>query len=440
MKKTRNLLGLLLLCLLALSGCRNYPQSQTQLLPTSPENQTQGEASGKRYTLEKIYTQEFTSYFAYGCYASILDCGDNQVDLLIADQEEYQRRRVDYRYGFYEELPFFLSQNQQDTVEEETGERAPDFDPFLQMNLYLQEGGAEVEESPWLTDELVSPDGKNLLFVDTESSYTGAKLFLVSMETGEKQLLLDGDRDGFSGEVYQFVTAWSRDGKTLCYGYFPRSLEGTFWQDHKHIFYVMDVESGEIVSSVGFTRDDIYAVDGERIRDFCVERSGSQIMIAVVLYQSTSLFLLDGDEAPEIITLTDYWLESPIYLAPEEGCCYFTGELDPTVLCRFDVVNHTQEELLTGEYPIYQICSLDHGAAFVTAEMENQYGYTQNICLYRLENGAVQKETLYLNTPRVKRFQYDPENRRLLAETDTTPTGSYWGDTKTAMLFTFARG
>lgn len=186
MKGTQNLLALLLLCLLALSGCRSYPHSQTQLLLTSPAKQTQGEASGKSDTLEKIYTQEFTSYFTYGCYASILDCGDNQVDLLIADQEEYQRRRVDYRYGFYEELPFFLCQNQQDTAAEETGERAPAFDPFLQMNLYLQEGGAEVEESPWLTDELVSPDGKNLLFIDTESSYTGAKLFFVSMETGEQ--------------------------------------------------------------------------------------------------------------------------------------------------------------------------------------------------------------------------------------------------------------
>lgn len=473
----RILLLAVLLC--GLSGCGRYPRSQTALLLDNGDKGSLPKSTdGDGYTLQKIYTLNFTSYFTSGCYASILNGEENQVDLFLTDSAGYERRRVDYRYGFYEELPLFTDLDadyEEDAVL--TSELSPsgwmveypDGDgPLERMRLYLLDVEADPAKPSGLMDEMISPDGKYLLFLDMETEYTGTKLSLVSLESGDSRLLLDGDRDGFSDEEYQIVTAWSRDGGTLCYGYFARSkaltgsdencsnndfyaaddmVSKTLADSDWSYFYVMDVESGEIADIMYYAADYVWDFEESTIQDLYVERSGARIMIVVVMgdsmsgNQSAAIFYWDmeGEEGGLNRIKASCSNVSPFILDPERGYCYLTME-DSTQLSRINMQNFTDECVLTADNAILNMIALGDGETFITAECVDGYKYNQSIYLYRCKDGNAVKQTLYLNAPYVKRFQYDPVNRRLLAETDTHPVDNWGDETKTAMVFLFDEG
>ena len=433
-------LSLVCLCLLALSGCQSYPRSQTVLLPDSGKSQTAEQTGGESYTLQKIYTQDFNSRFFNGCYTSILNSGDHRVEILLSPEDScYERRSVDYRYGFYEELPIFLNKGGSDTTQAE--EEAPEeyFDPFtLMLDCLMNEEWSGADQQ-FLARNLVSPDGKYFLLLDQESAYLDKRLYLVSLETGNRKLLLDRGLDDFDPERYQIITAWSEDGKTLCYGYLLREEKMLNGDDVVGCCYVMDMETGQVVDQI----DNAWVAGSGWVRDFYVERSGSRVMLAWVSPDNTVSILLQDMEIWKNNRLLGYMTavchyESPFLLDPENGYCYFTAET-PNVLCRCDVVNQTQEEVFTADTDIYNVISLDDGAAFVTAESSG-YDYEENICLYRIQGGETSRETLYLDTYHVKRFQFDPENRRLLAEVETVPYDNSLTDLRRVMIFTFGEG
>lgn len=440
MKKQRHLLGnmsILLLSLSLLAGCRRVPEPKTILLPEEETEQgvaLEGE-EGDRYAVRKMYNEDYETLW-YGGYTAFLPgAGEHKVRLAESGTDGVRVRSLDYRYGFYDSGLFPVGELM----------------ASIGLEAFWQEG---TEDERNMETEFFSPDGKYLLYVREDLSLVGGRLYLMDLESGEEELLLNGDEGEYgeySLEEFIILTAWSRDASLLCYGFYPRYASA--WKTYmgeKFILYFRDMETGKTVNRLNYyyagTTGKPGNLEGTRLY---VDWDGKKILTAIVSERgenewnneepSTSIIDFFPQEIPEpgmetegvvIPGVASCPKDTKLYLDAEEECLYFTSQEEGIV--RFDLPDMT----FTSSMPIgptrgiRDFCVLDGGEAFVVAEYDRDHmGDTgpQDICLYTRteaepgiaagEETGMARRVLYQNAGYVIRLQYDPIYRRLLAET-----------------------
>lgn len=426
-----------LLGLSLLAGCRSVPEPKTMLLPEEETEQgvaLEGE-KGDRYAVRKMYNEDYETLW-YGGYTAFLPgAGEHKVRLAESGTDGLRVRSLDYRYGFYDSGLFPVGELM----------------ASIGLEVSWQEG---TEDERNMETEFFSPDGKYLLYVRRDTSFVGGHLYLMDLESGQEELLLNGDEGAegeYSGEEFIILTAWSRDASLLCYGFYPRYASAwDTYMGEKFILYFRDMETGKTVNRLNY----YYAgtigkpgnLEGTRLY---VDWDGKKILTALVSEreenewnnQESPQSIIDffSQEIPEpgmetegvvVPNMASCPRDTRLYLNAEQECLYFTSAEEGIV--RFDVPDMT----FTNSMPIgptrgiRDFCVLDGGEAFVVAEYDRDHmGDTgpQDICLYtRLEaepgmdageEAGMTRRVLYQNAGYVIRLQYDPIYRRLLAET-----------------------
>ena len=75
----------------------------------------------------------------------------------------------------------------------------------------------------------------------------------MDLETGEEELLLDGDKEECPIEQFMILVAWSRDGSLLCYGFYPRNID--VWNSYmgdKFVFHYRNMETGQEINRMTY--------------------------------------------------------------------------------------------------------------------------------------------------------------------------------------------
>lgn len=429
----KNTIVLLVLALLA--GCRRVPEPKTMLLPEEETEQgiaLEGE-EGDRYAVRKMYSEDYEAIW-YGGYTAFLPgTGEHQVRLAESGTDGLRVRTLDYRYGFYEQglLP--------------VGE--------LMASLGIAaswEMGTEDEQN--MEAEFFSPDGRYILYIRTDQSYIGSRLYLMDLESGTEELLLDGDEGVYPVDHFMILTAWSRDSSILCYGFYPR--DASVWDNYmgeKFLLYFRDMETGEIVNRLNYYYSrpggEGKSLEGTRLY---VDHYERKLLTATVLeqeeemenYMETGNSLVnffaqeiprsgmetEGVVLPEVANCPR---DTRLYLDAESDCIYFISAGEGIISLNLEEGSYTNTMPIGPAKGIRDFCVLDGGKAFVVAEYDldhvGEMG-PQDICLYTMEeNDGISSDTeempnmtrrvLYQNAGYVIRLQYDPTYRRLLAET-----------------------
>ena len=178
-KHLRWSISVLFLSLSLFAGCRRVPEPKTMLLPEEETEQgvaLEGE-EGDRYAVRKMYNEDYSSLL-YGGYTAFLPgAGEHKVRLAELGADGLRVRTLDYRYGFYDTGLF------------------PVGELMAAIGITLTWEKGSVEQQRMQTD-FFSPDGKYLLYMRLDQSYVGGQLYLMNLETGEEELLLDGDAEG----------------------------------------------------------------------------------------------------------------------------------------------------------------------------------------------------------------------------------------------------
>lgn len=426
---------ILFLCLIFLSGCKRAAESKTMLLPEEDMEQGvafQGE-EGDHYTVRKMYSEDYESFIYGGFTAFLSGTGEHRVRIAESSTDGIRVQTLDYRYGFYDSelIPF-----------------GGLLDSLDLMASWDYSDGQKLEK------EFFSPDGRYLLYKRGDLSYTGMRLYLMDLKTGEEELLLDGDAAECSDDQFIILAAWSRDASLLCYGFYPRNMD--VWNSYevdRLILYYRDMKTGEIVNRLNY----YYAGTTEKPQDLqgarlYVDRDEKDILTAIESGQEdgggnmdadvpaqgvgeknvssdqvcVDLFPLKipdpGQETEEMVK--PYTVNCPkdakLYLDAAGNALYFTSQQDG--ILSFNVKDGTCVSVIPLESAlgIQDFCVLGDGEAFVTAEYDREYTediWHQDICLYTMTEKGAARRVLYQDAGYVIRLQYDPVYQRLLAET-----------------------
>lgn len=402
----RNII-ILFLCLSLLSGCRRVAESKTMLLPEEDMNQgvaLQGE-EGDHYTVRKMYSEDYESFIYGGFTAFLSGTGEHRVRIAESNTDDLQIQTLDYRYGFYDSEPL----------------------PF-----------GKLIDSLDLMASWDYGDGQNL-------------------ETGEEELLLDGDAAECPGDQFIILAAWSKDASLLCYGFYPRTMDvWNSYEGDRFILNYRDMKTGEIVNRLNYYYSDttgrtedpqgtkLYVdwdekdiltaivseqVDGEENVSSNVsvqgagEKDVSSDQVCIELFPQKIPDL--GQETEDMVKpyVINCPREAKLYLDTAGGMLYFTSQEEG--ILSFHVKDGTCVSAMPLETAreIRDFCVLGDGEAFVTAEYDREYTgdkegiWHQDICLYTMTEKGVARRVLYQDAGYVIRLQYDPVYQRLLAET-----------------------
>lgn len=433
----RNMITLFL-CLSLLSGCQRVAESKTMLLPEEDMDQgvaLQGE-KGDHYTVRKMYSEDYESFIYGGFTAFLSGTGEHRVRIAESNADDLQIQTLDYRYGFYdsEPLPF--------------GKLMDSLDFMMNWDY----GDAQK-----LQTEFFSPDGRYLLYMREDLSYMGLQLYMVDLETGEEELLLDGSAVECFGDQFIILAAWSKDASLLCYGFYPRNAEvWNYYAGDRFILNYRDMKTGKIVNRLNYYCSDA-AERPEDLRgtELYVERNEKDIFTAIVLKQEDEEENVSSNESAQMAgeenvssaqirielfsqkipdqgqDMEDKALphvfncprDAKLYLDAAGGLLYFTSKKEG--ILSVDVKDGTCVSAMPLEIhrEIRDFCVLGNGEAFVTAEYDREYTgdkggiWHQDICLYTMTEKGVARRVLYQDAGYVIRLQYDPVYQRLLAET-----------------------
>lgn len=409
------------LCLLALSGCRRVPEPKTMILPVEEMEQgvaLQGE-EGDRYAVRKIYSRDYVSLW-YGGYTAFLPgTEEHKVRLTESSGEGAMMKTMDYRYGFYDKESFAVGE----------------WMDSLALTVSWEWGSIDERR---MEKEFVSPDGKYLLYMRSDLSRMGPELYLMDLEMQEERLLLSADEEGFSGDDYMILTAWSRDGSTLCYGFYPR--RSNIWNESKKdrlLFYYLNLETGNVVNRLNYSYAGVAGkTDDLQGTQLYIDRNGEKIL---TVFASDSAYI-DEEVCLDFFcqTIPEPGLETEGVVIPntmrctkggrfypdaESGCVYISpeGGVIDCVDASDGIYKKESLEIEAYRY-IRDFCVLDGGEAYVTAECnrdgtEEAGGAVDDICLYTATDFGMTRRVLYQNAGSVIRLQYDPVYRRILAET-----------------------
>ncbi len=437
MRRQRHLLwniSMLLLSLCLFAGCQRAPEPKTMLLPEEETEQgvaLEGE-EGDCYAVRKMYNEDYETLTFGGYTAFLPGTGEHQVRLAESGTDGLRVRTLDYRYGFYESGVFPVGE--------------------IMASIGIQASwqyGTQDERS--MAKQFFSPDGRYLLYERGDQSLIGDRLYLLDLESGQEELLLDGD-EGINGEYsadeFMILAAWSRDASLLCYGFYPRyvSTWDTYMGD-KFLLYFRDMDTGETVNRLNYYYSGkggkAWNLEGTRLY---VDRDGKKIITAIVSEQEENEWnnmespqaIIDffPQEIPEpgmetegvvIPSACSCPVDAKLYLDAGGECLYFTSVEEGIIRLGLPDGAYTCSMLIGPSRGIQDFCVLDDGEAFVVAEYDRDHMGEmgpQDICLYTMteeggeaEEPQMTRRVLYQNAGYVIRLQYDPVYRRLLAET-----------------------
>lgn len=431
-------IGVFFLGLSLLAGCRRVPEPKTVLLPEEETEQgvaLEGE-EGDLYAVRKMYNEDYETLW-YGGYTAFLPgTREHQVRLAENGTDGVRVRSLDYRYGFYDPGLFPVGE-------------------IMAASGVLTSWEKGTADERNMETEFFSPDGKYLLYARMDLSLIGGRLYLMDLESGEEELLLDGDggdtKMEFPMDEYMILTAWSRDASLLCYGFYPRY--SSVWDSsrgEKFILYFRDMKTGKIVNRLNY----YYAgakgkpKNLEETRVY-VDWDGQKIITAIVSElqggedsntEDAEQAIIDffPQEIPEPGMETEGVVmpnaarcpkDAKLYLDAEGDCLYFSAEGEGIISLALPDGPYLNTMPIGPARGIRDFCVLDGGKAFVVAEYDRDHMGDmgpQDICLYTRpeeddatdeEEPVMTRRVLYQNAGYVIRLQYDPVYRRLLAET-----------------------
>jgi len=376
----------------------------------APEESTQGEEE-EHYMVRRIYTKSYEGFSYNGYTAFLTGCGEHQVRLFQCEGSEAMEVAMDYRYGFYEKEPFL---GISDIV-----------------NIYGLVLWSGDKESIGLEKNFLSPDGRYLIYLNRERSYVGGELCLIDLDTGETTVLLNGDEMGYSGEYFMVLTAWDRDSKLLCYGFYPRNSR--IWNSQgagRCILYYMDLESKKVINRLNYSYAGL-AGTSDDLQDtrLYVDREGQKILTALVRdnsYQEGEGIDLFPQTIPDSGEMETEGVVMPsrvncengawIYLDAGAGLLHVTSSYEGILTFEEKEGNFLDMLPLEKDVTVTQLLALEGGEVFITSEYTD-YIDGQDICLYiKNDDGNVVRRLLYKNAGVVCRLQYDSVYHRLLVE------------------------
>lgn len=448
-------LATLLLCLSFFTGCRRVPEPKTMLLPEEAMEQgvaLQGE-EGDLYAVRKMYSEDYVS-LTYGGYTAFLPgTEEHQVRLAESATDGLRVRNLDYRYGFYDKGVF------------------PVGEMMASIGISTAWESGTIDERNF-AKTFFSPDGRYLLYTRTDQSYTGGRLYLMDLETGQEELLLDGDVEECSDEQFMLLAAWSRDGSLLCYGFYPRNID--VWHSYmgdKFVLHYRNMETGEEINRLNYyysgTTGKTDILEGTRLY---VDWNGDNILTALVseIVQSGKNIISNqiridffaqemsrsGMETEGVVIphIANCPRDSKLYLDAGGGYLYFTSAEEGIISLDVSDGAYVSTMPIGPARGIRDFCVLDDGEAFVVAEYDRDHiGETgpQDICLYTMTEEGMARRVLYQNAGYVIRLQYDSVYRRILAETGVefsteemieTIGGesiTYWDENRRALVLEF---
>lgn len=449
-------MALLLAALLLLGGCDTVPQTKTLILAEEEGTEAEPADAGEQaYTVHKIYSREIDRgltwapgvyldgehsfrYWTWRYASELSDSAhslEGEWDQLPEEVEEREAHSIgkpeeevipmettlDYRYGFHEERVLPLETDFPESLH------------LLQDTVTLGrlEGGGI---------DAVSPDGRYAVYIDYTQTHTGARLYLLNMETGEATLLLDGDVEGCSGEHYRILTAWSPDSQVLCYGFCMREIsEERARENEKSLLNFLRLSDWEStnISVIGW-EDEIKMGEMTDLQLYGDWRDGKTR--AVLVYKLASekqkaeeapfyvrfIFADEGNAKGgrmgwpkpwEIMDDTAYG-KLPVHLDAERDRVYIAQEGGISV---YDETGNFLEQVYLGrESQILDFLVLDDGDTFITAEWPGGEP-PADICLYQRQGDSFVRRTLYVDCGYVYRMEYDSDHGRLLIDaSDTT--------------------
>jgi len=372
---------------------------------TGRTKQTSRRSFGILYR-KKIYTQEYDSGVPYGFTAFLPGAKEHQVTLIQrSDDNGLNLISMDYRYGFYE--PRY-------TVSEEV---------LFNSDWWA---GAGKEGSRLLFGEF-SPDGRYFLYMRYDQTYTGGRLYLQNLESGEEMLLLDGDILECPGDEFEIMTAWDVEDSLLCYGFYPENQDVWMNNPDKCVFHFMDLEKQEEVSSLNYFYADLYAKPEHLQKTgISIDRDGEELLMTMVSeMEGTEGVWVDlyqykigeaGNEGTVSVNATPVIYHKNLDVRPDAGnqCFYGTytdGNQGSFLYC--DLQGQLEDKFLSA--PMNDYLVLDDGETIITAETPSDQ-VEQEICLYTKNGNDYIRHLLYKGSRNILRLQYDPVYHRLLAE------------------------
>ncbi len=422
----------LLWALMVVTGCGQTREPKTMLLPDTEQeeqNALQGEAP-ESYTVKKIYTQEYNSGVPYGFTAFLPGSKEHQVTLLQRnDDNGLNLISMDYRYGFYE--PRY-------TVSEEV---------LLNSDWWA---GAGKEGSRLLFGEF-SPDGRYFLYLRFDQTYTGGRLYLQNLESGEEMILLDGDLQECPGDEFEVMTAWDVEDSLLCYGFYPANQDVWMNNPEKCVFHFMDLEKQEEISSLNYFYAELYAKPEDlRKTGISIDRDGEDLLTAIVsemegtdgvwidFYQQ-KLLEDNNEQTAAAVNPVPIIHDKKLDVRPDaKSQCFYGTYTDGSQggILYGDFQTQWNDQLTGASITDYLV--LDDGETIITAE--NPSGQIeQEICLYTKNGDDYIRHLLYKGNGNIIRLQYDPVYHRLLAELGDVETinGSPMGGERGLVILEF---
>lgn len=426
--------GIFFLCLSLLTGCARTEHVKTIVLPEPIKAQETEDDREDGYQVKKIYTWEYAAPTPQS--VSLLECGEHEIRLasVAEDGSTVQFDRLDYRYGFYE---------QYGTTDRE------------RLAIYDR---APEEEKRFLKNAL-SPDGRFLLWLDEERTYPADKIYLNNLETGEDELLLDGDALKCSKEEYFPLTAWSRDGKYLAYCFFPRTSD-VHNRDGRVPIYLFSLEKKEIVGQYSCFRrkeaDVLWLNETEMYLDVADGKvlavvAGKLFSDKMINLEICSFEIPEKPDEKPLMSFSSAQMKSRgticpdaetgrIYVAKDFGRIYRidaeTGSYGEGALIELCYENAEEKEEKNEEIfhanQTIQFLVLDEGHTVITTERA-ETGH--DICIYQKNEEAWERRILYhYNAGALYFLQYDEINHRLLAINSTVYV---YGVNQTAVILEF---
>lgn len=431
----RNMITLFL-CLSLLSGCKRVAESKTMLLPE--EDMAQGVAlqgeEGDHYTVRKMYSEDYESFLYGGFTAFLSGTGEHRVRIAESNTDDLQIQTLDYRYGFYDSEPLPV------------GKLIDSLDLMASW---------DYGDGQKLATEFFSPDGRYLLYMRGDLSYMGPRLYIMNLETGEEELLLDGDAAECPGDQFIILAAWSKDASLLCYGFYPRTVDvWNSYEDDRFILNYRDMKTGEIVNRLNYSdatgrtedpqgtklyvdwdeKDILTAIVSEQVDEEENVSSNVSVQGAGEKNVSSDQVCIEifpqkipdsGQEMEDMVMpyVINCLREVKLYLDTAGGQLYFTSQEDGILSFHVKDGTFVSAMPLEAAREIRDFCVLGDGEAFVTAEYDREYTgdkggiWHQDICLYTMTEKGMARRVLYQDAGYVIRLQYDPVYQRLLAET-----------------------
>ncbi len=424
----RNIRGLMISILIGmcLVGCTGIPDTQTIVLPkkdTENEQSDQNDDIFQEFQVNKIYTVDFDGKVQEPNMVFFQENEEHGIGYYENGLKGSKKIFTDYRYGFFEEKENPLNDSQKINI------------------LY----GSDPSTNP------ISPDGNYVIYQNSENGYQVGPIQMINMETGEETTLLVGDEEGYSGEYVYMLNAFSRDGKTACYGYYPRNRKAVERYSDRLKLYCIDLESGEELGVIDYCNPELIPQIGnfENAR-LCIERFENKILVALINESSyynreeAAIYRLEISELEQELwgeNVGEYFLGflirrgSPLYLDAEHTwvypCIQTKWKAEPNLeIAPYQFTDVTKEEntsevdsgdygscIVNTENEVLKLLVLNEGKVIITAEQIPD-STDVDIYIYQWNGEDTIKRILYKNAGYVYSLQYDPQYHRILAMTD----------------------